>query len=217
MKTCSKCGKEKTLAEFGLSKNRPDGHDIYCFECRRLIRKKYRERNAQQIREAQAEYRVKHAEDKREYDRKYREANREKIQQRRRDYYSANKDAEQARAKGWKDEHPEQFRAVHTAAKHRYRTQLRENGGGYTLDQLRECLDFFGYRCAYTGEPLTPDYHIDHVVPVSKGGTNNINNIVPANPTPNIQKRDRDWVEWFKSSPYFSEERYRKIIEWLNQ
>lgn len=217
MKVCSTCKTEKPLTEFGRNTNRPDGLDNCCRDCRREIRRRYKERHPQRVKESQAKYQAKHKEDKRDYDKQYREANKETIQQRKRAYYQEHKDSERARVENWKTEHPEQYRAVHSAAKHRYRAQLLENGGSYTHEQLLECLEFFGYCCAYSGEPLQPDYHVDHVVPISKGGRNDIKNIVPANPVPNIKKKDKDWVDWFFNSEYFSEERYKKIIEWLEQ
>lgn len=51
-------------------------------------------------------------------------------------------------------------------------------GGSYTPDEWLELLEFYKHRCLFPGcenTNLTPD----HVVPLSKGGTNTIENIQP--------------------------------------
>lgn len=162
--------------------------------------KQRRETNREAALEYQKEYRVSHKEEIRETQRRWHEEHREEAR---------------ARKRSWRREHPEQWKAQHKAAKQRRRARLKGQGGSYTPAQLRECLEFFDNCCAYSGEPLQPDYHVDHVVPISKGGHNDIKNIVPANPVPNIEKSDKDWFDWFFNSEYFTEERYKKIIEWI--
>lgn len=47
-----------------------------------------------------------------------------------------------------------------------------------TSRQLRKLIDQQGYRCALTGRNLTPDTaFVDHVTPVSSGGSNAIENL----------------------------------------
>lgn len=42
--------------------------------------------------------------------------------------------------------------------------------------------------CFYTGVPLAEGWHIDHKVPLSRGGAHSMDNIVPCSPEVNIQK-----------------------------
>jgi 5-methylcytosine-specific restriction endonuclease McrA len=47
-----------------------------------------------------------------------------------------------------------------------------------TSRQLRKLVDRQGYRCALTGRELTPDAaFVDHVTPVSSGGSSAIENL----------------------------------------
>jgi len=71
----------------------------------------------------------------------------------------------------------------------------------------------FGHRCAYCG--ADGDLHIEHVVPISKGGGHAIGNIVPACESCNYSKRDHDPEAWYRRQPFFSELRWRKICRVL--
>lgn len=131
------------------------------------------------------------------------------------DYYLAHRERKIQQAKEWNHNHPEEYRAISRRGAAKRIARLR-GGGSYTAEQLSACLDFFGHCCAYSGEPLEPGYHLDHVVPVSKGGTSNISNLVPSNSRPNHCKYTHDWEQWFVASPYYDPARLQKIKEWLD-
>jgi 5-methylcytosine-specific restriction endonuclease McrA len=71
----------------------------------------------------------------------------------------------------------------------------------------------FGHRCAYCG--AGGDLHIEHVVPISKGGGHAIGNIVPACESCNYSKRDHNPDAWYISQSFYSEVRWRKICRVL--
>lgn len=50
--------------------------------------------------------------------------------------------------------------------------------------------------CLYCGTPLGDKYHVDHVIPVSRGGRNAIGNLVLACPACNLSKGDQFVMEW---------------------
>lgn len=67
----------------------------------------------------------------------------------------------------------------------------------------------FDHRCAYCG--ALGDLEVEHVVPISQGGQHHLGNIVPACHSCNSNKGTRDAHDWFKSKPFYSESRWRKI------
>jgi hypothetical protein len=95
-----------------------------------------------------------------------------------------------ARAKKWWDEHPDKRKLVvaryeasnpelKQARKARYRGRLLNAEGAFTHEEWEARKVQFGNRCAYCGRKtkrLTPD----HYIPLSKGGTNFIDNIIPS-------------------------------------
>ena len=88
------------------------------------------------------------------------------------------------------------------------------NGGSYTQLQWLDTLEYFDYKCAYTGECIKHGCHVEHIVPVSKGGTSYIWNLVPSTERANLSKRNRDMEEWYREQEYFCEERLNKIYEY---
>ncbi|HKE66408.1 MAG TPA: HNH endonuclease [Micromonosporaceae bacterium] len=64
-------------------------------------------------------------------------------------------------------------------------------GEHHTAEEWAAKLDEYGHKCAYCG---TRAVERDHVVPLSKGGTDTIDNIVPACRSCNSMKSDR--INW---------------------
>ena len=77
-----------------------------------------------------------------------------------------------------------------TAITQRRRTKKTRAGGSFTAGEFKMLISHYGNRCLCCGRSdvkLTAD----HVIPVSKGGTSNIDNIQPLCKSCNSQKRDR--------------------------
>jgi 5-methylcytosine-specific restriction endonuclease McrA len=82
-----------------------------------------------------------------------------------------------------------------------------------TPKQLRARFAQFGNCCAYCG--AAGDMQIEHVVPISRGGTHAIGNILPACLDCNYSKRNAEVERWYRSQPQFCEKRWRKICRVL--
>lgn len=61
------------------------------------------------------------------------------------------------------------------------------------------------------------DATLDHVVPKHAGGLTIKNNLVSCCFSCNSHKSGREWREWFRSRPYWTECRERWIDHWLEQ
>ena len=60
---------------------------------------------------------------------------------------------------------------------------------------IQEVIAAPGGICPYCGEPFEGG-HIDHVVPVSRGGTNDRENLVYCCTSCNLSKHDKTLEEW---------------------
>lgn len=74
------------------------------------------------------------------------------------------------------------------ASAHRRRARKRNNGGNHTPADIRRIFAEQEGRCAYCLEPLGPDFHEDHKVPLARGGSNGAENICCACPECNVAK-----------------------------
>jgi 5-methylcytosine-specific restriction endonuclease McrA len=69
--------------------------------------------------------------------------------------------------------------------------------------------------CAYCG--AHGDMHMDHFIPLARGGTHALGNLVPACPSCNYSKTDHDAETWYRAQPFFTEKRWRKILQMLGK
>lgn len=76
----------------------------------------------------------------------------------------------------------------------------------------------FDNACAYCGKPSSVfELHIEHFVPISKGGNHVLGNILPACKDCNFSKRDHDGEAWFREQPFFDKKRWDKILNVLGK
>ena len=84
----------------------------------------------------------------------------------------------------WHAEHPE---AGH-ASRSRRRARLANASGSHTEEDIRQQYQLQSGRCHWCGIAVDNAYHVDHVVPLARGGSNDPENIVIACPTCNLRK-----------------------------
>lgn len=82
-----------------------------------------------------------------------------------------------------------EYKAYHSQIR---RARKRSNGGSFTLEQWQDLKKKYDYMCLCCKEQ-EPDIKltIDHIIPVSKGGLNTIENIQPLCLSCNSRKQDR--------------------------
>ena len=151
-------------------------------------------------------YREAHVEERKEAARRYYAANRERVadNQRRRCRENPVKKAEEqrrwiAKNPGKTSEYSRRYYATHReeriALVHIRRAMKNSAPGRYTADDVRTQLSRQEGKCFWCGEKLS-DYHVDHVVPLSKGGSNGPENIVVACPACNMAKGSKHPMEF---------------------
>lgn len=208
-KVCNKCKRELPLDldNFNIRKDSEDGFRNTCKKCRSEYNKQYRKENESKIKEYQKIYRDEHVEEISKYNRQYQSM-----------YYKNNKESINKRhveynRKYLKTKHGRELDRI---KRHRKRAIDYLNGGDYTVEQWNECLKFFENRCAYTGEKLKyEDITVDHITPLISGGTSYICNIVPSSKLANNSKHNNEMKSWFIKQSYYSEERLKKILDWV--
>lgn len=162
----------------------------------RKWRAEHREYWRLKMREASRRYRERHRAILRERAKRYyRKEKRFKPAQRlarKRRYWLKNRGRINARTREKRRFNPGRFRAIDRARywrnpeKRRMQSRIvrgKRTGSTdtYTGRQFHDLVKQYNHRCAYCGIKLTPaNITADHKVPLARGGTNTIENIVPA-------------------------------------
>lgn len=107
-------------------------------------------------------------------------------------WYAANREKELARMVVYRQDNLDYMRNAMVETVHRRRAAVTFV---FTLRDWIRLLRRFDYRCAYCGE-RTEKLTRDHVVPLSRGGTHSIGNILPACWPCNSSKRASTLTEW---------------------
>jgi 5-methylcytosine-specific restriction endonuclease McrA len=89
-------------------------------------------------------------------------------------YYARHREQHRAVMAAYHRAHPEVLRAK----SHAYRARSRAAEGKFTSAEWRALVESYDGKCAYRGEagPL----EVDHRTPLSRGGANSIDNVLPA-------------------------------------
>lgn len=108
-----------------------------------------------------------------------------------REWRRANAARKRAQVLAWRAVNGERVRATSLASKHRRRAFCRA-ADAPTADQLAAILRD---PCLYCGDPAE---HVDHFIPLARGGTHTLDNLVPACAACNLSKGaklpDLEWA-----------------------
>lgn len=181
---CTKCETEKLLTEFHKNRSRKDGYASWCKKCNNVQNKKYYETNTQKVKEMKKKHYCENREEMVERGRKWKQENKEKVIEGRKKYNQTEK-----------------RKALNKIYKHRRRARKKNNGcEDFTQEQLLEHWRQEGInpdKCYYceTGEYE----HLDHYIPIAKGGPHFMSNLRPSCRACNLSKNDKMPEEWLES------------------
>jgi len=171
-KTCTKCGQTKSFSDFYNRTKAKDGLMSECITCNRTTSQNYRLKNLSKIAETKKAW----GQGNRDWN-----APKEKL------YRAANKEKITAYQKKWARENAD---SVSLTRQIRRARKLRN---GVFLVTRKELKRLYANPCAYCG---APSKHIDHVIPISRGGTHSIGNLVGACAPCNLVKGKKFIMEW---------------------
>lgn len=186
-KVCTHCKTSKPLDQFGAHKQCRGGKNPQCKDCNRMRVKAYQDGKG-------TEYKAR----KRDYDRERREAGLVKC---RRAWRVLNRDKLNAARAEWAKQNPEKVRLTKQNYKHKRRAI---EAVGITTAQLTQWRNAQNKICHWCSADCEAAFHVDHYFPLSKGGRHEIDNLVISCPSCNLQKSDRDPVDFAKERKAFA-------------
>ena len=202
---CNKCQEYKVFDEFNKDKYGAFGIQSKCKVCY----KKYREQNKEKIKE---------------YDKEYREQNKEKIKEYWKEYYEQNQDKISYMQKNYRDNIKNKYGVSETTLRRRkdddYKLQCNlrasnrqnlkralgyyNNGKSDKLPTkspsrlLLKLYEIQNHNCPYCSNNMKDDIHIDHIIPLSKSGGNEVNNLILCCSSCNLRKNAKELDVWLE-------------------
>lgn len=186
-KLCAKCKIDLPTKMFGTSKQNPNGLKSYCRPCCNSENRKYYKRNKNVINKKNMEWAVKNPELIAKYSKKWRDANKETVANLKKEWRENNYDKYKAQKQNWRKNNTD--RAKLYSAKRR---ALKKANSIYLVTK-NDIQKISKLSCIYCGGKFE---HIDHVIPLSRGGSHSIGNLAPSCAGCNISKGSKLISEW---------------------
>lgn len=164
----------------------------------RISRKRYYEENKDVITSKNKEWVDAHPDEVKAIKKAYIERDPERRRKQAREYHHRHPELSREQARRSRRNNPATARRSYTE----YRKRKMNAEGTYTNEDVRNIFEDQNERCFFCGITLfwniPADYHIDHLKPLNRGGSNWPDNIVIACPSCNSSRQDRTVEEWQK-------------------
>lgn len=200
-KRCGKCRQSLPPSGFYRDRTHWDGLATVCKDCDKAAAKAWRQAHPEQVRRQHALFRERHPDKMRLYKAKWVEKNPDAYKDIRRRFYERHADRLREQDRARRARNPEHQRNLRIAKKARrpehYRQMEREatrrrnfrkkSGGALSSRGWLEIRERYGNKCLCCGtsEGIT----CDHIVPLSKGGLHEADNVQPLCMRCNLAKR----------------------------
>ena len=167
----------------------------------RVPRAPWRERNKQHRANYMAKYRVANRDRILATNKMYKKKNWAKVAELNRVWYSKNyprlRERKIAQAASWSKSNPAARREISRAGSHRRRSRSLAAPGSFTSRHWLQKVAYYGSRCYYCKSELPIEKLTqDHAIPLVRGGTNFIANILPACQPCNSKKQTKTVFEF---------------------
>jgi hypothetical protein len=175
MKYCKKCDSTKPVEEFSWANKAKGTRQSNCKECVNAYAKaRYEAKKPQLLAEMKVYY----------------EANRDHKRAKMRDYYSKNKDAIYASQRAWRAANPERW--------DEYQRRYRASKYSGVTQRWVKSEETPG-QCYWCGDDISHGHHDDHIMPLSKGGSDDASNRVKTCQPCNNRKYKTHPLVWIAS------------------
>ena len=190
MKQCTSCKQffPATTEFFHTNNQQASGLHPRCKTCRAKERSARYEINGEAERAQMREYAKEHSKEAVNRVANWREENPES----RKEFRERHKDRLRQIDREYVKNHLDAF-AVRNRNR---RAAVRNSEGTHTLEDIHQLYKEQNGNCAYCGVSLGNKYHVDHIVPIARGGSNYPSNLALACADCNLSKGSKLLEEW---------------------
>lgn len=174
MKICTVCLESKSLDDFPIRNRSLDGKALKCRQCIQQYNKLYYKKNSQKVKLLVKQYSIN---------------NLEKVKEKSKSYRQKPENKERAKLASKTYRRSAKYKLILAHRQMAYYSRTRYGAvGACTTEQLNARWEYYGHRCWIC---LAPAKETDHVIPVSKGGTNWPANLRPICKICNVRKGNK--------------------------
>lgn len=131
--------------------------------------------------------------------RELRKKNPDKHKKANRDHYNRDPEKQRKRTNNWREKNPEKAR-IHGQNR---TTRIRVVGGVLSKDIILKLLLLQKERCSICRSSLRKTgYHLDHIIPLIRGGKNSDSNVQLTCPKCNLKKGSKDPIKFMQELGY---------------
>lgn len=218
-KTCVECGNTFPCTDgyFNKDKTAKDGLTNLCKACAKRRAREWYQRNKEQGKqtrklwyEANKEADLSRKRNRNNNDTEYRqsaierakrfrEEHPEQFKARRDAWYKANRERLLPKNRLWKKRNPARYTELNKVHHAKRKARIRNAEGSHTAADIRILYDEQEGRCAYCGITLHGIFHLDHIEPLIRGGSNSPDNLACACAACNLSKGEKlleEWIAW---------------------
>lgn len=192
LKRCSQCKQHLPANRFNRDKSHKDKLASSCKTCNNARSAAWRKNNLDRERENGRKWRLNHPDQARGSRRAYYEQHIDEHRANGKNWNKQHRKWVNILSSKWAKSHPEQIRKN----SHRRRAEKRNAIGTHTAQDIMILNINQRNKCAYCGVQLGNKYHVDHIIPLSRGGSNDFDNLALACPRCNMSKGDKLISEW---------------------
>lgn len=198
-KLCMRCEIKLPVENFHQEIGATGNKRSWCKSCVAEYDREYRSKTKDKRKLQKQDYQIENREKLAAYHHDYYLTNRPKFQEKSKQHYLSDRNQYILRSKKRYQtlKNTPEFKIVRRAADSRRRVRIANAGKGFTAQDIMTQLDMQQGICWWCNKPLDPsNYHIEHRIPLARGGSNNADNICIACPKCNLSKGAKMPWEW---------------------
>lgn len=194
VKFCPRCKLKLPLSDFTKNKNKKDGLDYECRKCKSFRFRSWRESDVERSRERS---------------RSWHEVNRARSIQNSRDWRKLNPEKHRNATRNWAINNEDAVREIkrmdYARRPDAYKLAARKRKASlksaivvpFGANDLMKRMSMFGFVCIYCGGKFE---HVDHAIPLSRGGLHTLSNLRPSCAKCNLRKGTKTISEFMASA-----------------
>lgn len=155
---CSTCKKES--------------NSYRCSDCNRVYMKAYRENNLEKVKKSQRDHYQENREKVKAKVKQYTLENKEKVKASQARKYDKNKDHIRKNIDDWQTKNKDKVKGYMRVGCLNRIARKNKAEGSHTQDDIKRLYERQQGECNFCSTDISQGYHVDHIFPLSKGGSN---------------------------------------------